>query len=45
MKISTQEDVQLNFNGEFKPRALTLDIIRQVGYTYRPNVTKALSLN
>ena len=44
MKISTQEDVQLNFNGEFKPRALTLDIIRQA-YTYRPNVTKALSLN
>lgn len=37
MKISTPED--------FKPRALTLDIIRQVAYTYRSNTKKAYSLN
>ncbi len=37
MKISTPE--------EFKPRALTLDIIRQVAYTYRPNKKTAYSLN
>ena len=37
MKISTPE--------EFKPRAITLDMIRQVAYTYRPNTNKAYSLN
>ena len=37
MKISTPED--------FKPRALTLDTIRQVAYTYRPNTKKAYSVN
>ncbi len=37
MKISTPE--------EFKPRALTLDMIRLVAYTYRPNTKKACSLN
>ena len=37
MKISTPE--------EFKPRAMTLDIIRQVAYTYRPNTKKAYNLN
>lgn len=45
MKYFTPEDVQLNFNGDYKPRASTLDVIRQVAYTYRQNVTQALSLN
>jgi len=30
---------------EFKPRAITLDMIRQVAYTYRPNTKEAYSLN
>lgn len=34
MKISTP-----------RPKARTLDIIRQIAYTYQPNVNKAYSLN
>ena len=45
MKFFTPEDVQMNLSGEFKPRAATLDVIRQVAYTYRQNVTTALSSN
>ena len=30
---------------KFKPRAQTLDIIRQVAYTYRTNINQAVSLN
>ncbi len=37
MKDSTPE--------KFKPRAQTLDIIRQVAYTYRTNIKQAVSLN
>ena len=37
MKYSTPE--------KFKPRAQTLDYIRQVAYTYRTNINQALSLN
>jgi hypothetical protein len=34
MKISTP-----------RPKAQTLDIIRQIAYTYQPNVKKAYGLN
>ncbi len=34
MKISTP-----------KPKERTLDIIRQIAYTYRPNINKVYSLN
>ena len=37
MKDSTPE--------KFKPRAQTLDIVRQVAYTYRTNINQAVSLN
>jgi len=37
MKYSTPE--------KFKPRAQTLDVIRQVAYTYRTNINQAVSLN
>ena len=37
MKYSTPE--------KFKPRTQTLDMIRLVAYTYRPNTKKACSLN
>ena len=37
MKDSTPE--------KFKPRAQTLDVIRQVAYTYRTNINQAVSLN
>ena len=37
MKDSTPE--------KFKPRAQTLDIIRQVAYTYRTNINQAVCLN
>jgi hypothetical protein len=37
MKDSTPE--------KFKPRAQTLDIIRQVAYTYRTNINQATCLN
>ncbi len=37
MKYSTPE--------KFKPRTQTLDIIRQVAYTYRTNINQAQSLN
>ena len=30
---------------KFKPRAQTLDIIRQIAYTYRTNINQASSLN
>lgn len=30
---------------KFKPRAQTLDIIRQVAYTYRTNINQAVRLN
>ena len=30
---------------KFKPRTQTLDIIRQVAYSYRTNINLALSLN
>ena len=37
MKYSTPE--------KFKPRTQTLDIIRQVAYTYRKNINQTQSLN
>ena len=37
MKYSTPE--------KFKPRTQTLDIIRQVAYTYRTNINQAVRLN
>lgn len=37
MKYSTPE--------KLKPRAQTLDIIRQVAYTYRTNINQASRLN
>lgn len=37
MKYSTPE--------KFKPRAQTLDAIRQVAYTYRTNINQATRLN
>jgi hypothetical protein len=37
MKDSTPE--------KFKPRSQTLDIIRQVAYTYRTNINQAVRLN
>jgi hypothetical protein len=45
MKIFTPEDVSLDFIETFKPRELTLDIIRQVAYTYRRNINQAICLN
>ena len=45
MKYFTPDDVQLNFCGNRKPRTSTLDVIRQVAYTYRQNVTTALNSN
>ena len=37
MKYSTPE--------KFKPRTQTLDIIRQIAYTYRTNINQVSSLN
>ena len=37
MKYSTPE--------KFKPRTQTLDIIRQIAYTYRTNINQAVRLN
>ena len=45
MKYFTPEDVSLDFGKTHKPRKLTLDIIRQVAYTYRKNINQATCLN
>ena len=45
MKIFTPEDVSLDFSETYKPRELTLDVIRQVAYTYRGNINQATCLN
>ena len=45
MKYFTPEDVSLDFRKTFKPRKQTLDVIRQVAYTYRRNINQASRLN
>ncbi|MBO5594877.1 MAG: hypothetical protein J5931_09775 [Prevotella sp.] len=45
MKYFTPEDVSLEFSETFKPRESTLDVIRQVAYTYRKNINQATCLN
>lgn len=45
MKHFTPKDVSLDFSETYKPRKLTLDIIRQVAYTYRININQATCLN
>ena len=45
MKYFTPEDALINSSKSFRPRELTLDIIRQVAYTYRTNIKQAKCLN
>ena len=45
MKFFTPEDASLDFSETYKPRELTLDVIRQVAYTYRRNINQATCLN
>ncbi|MBQ7427444.1 MAG: hypothetical protein IJQ60_16970 [Prevotella sp.] len=45
MKYFTPEDVSLEFSETFKPRESTLDVIRQVAYTYGKNINQATCLN
>ena len=45
MKYFTPEDVSLDYSETFKPRESTLDVIRQVAYTYRTNINQATCLN
>ena len=45
MKHFTPKDVSLDFSETYEPRKLSLDIIRQVAYTYRKNINQATCLN
>ena len=45
MKYFTPKDVSLDYSETFKPRESTLDVIRQVAYTYRKNINQATCLN
>lgn len=45
MKYFTPEDLSIDFSETFKPRKLTLDVIRQVAYTYHKNINQASCLN
>ena len=45
MKYFTPEDVSLDYSETFKPRESTLDVIRQVAYTYRKNINQATCLD
>ena len=45
MEYFTPEDMMPGFSETYKPRKQTLDIIRQVAYTYRKNINQATSLN
>lgn len=45
MKYFTQENLLMNTNGSMKPKSMTLDIIRQIAYTYRSNINEAYCLN
>ena len=45
MKYFTPEDVSFEFQETYQPRQQTLDVIRQVAYTYRQNINQAICLN
>lgn len=46
MKHFTREDVLSNISEKFQPRALTLEIVRQIAYAYpAASASQALILN
>ena len=45
MKHFTPEDVLSNISEKFQPRAMTLEIIRQIAYAYPVNNSQSIALN